>query len=161
MTSWKCDVHFSTTWLRSWLRYYTASHKVVGLSPDDVFEFIFNLLNPSSRTTALGLIQPLIEMSTRKYFWGVKRGRRVKLSNSPPSEGRLIVWTMWDPRHSQPYRPPLPVKGIALRYGDGLYFLWGTNWTISTATSSQYLAVDDRIKVPHVNKIRMLFRAII
>jgi hypothetical protein len=45
---------------------------------------------------------------------------------------------------SQPYeyRPPRPVTGIALLYGDGMYFLWGTNWTVSTATSSQYLAVN-------------------
>jgi hypothetical protein len=32
---------------------------------------------------------------------------------------------------SQPYRPPRPVTGIALLYGDGVCFLWGTNWTIS------------------------------
>jgi hypothetical protein len=29
-----------------------------------------------------------------------------------------------------------------LLYGDGVCFLWGTNWTVSTATSSQYLAVN-------------------
>jgi hypothetical protein len=28
---------------------------------------------------------------------------------------------------SQPYRPPRPVAGIALLYGDGVRFLWGTN----------------------------------
>jgi hypothetical protein len=43
---------------------------------------------------------------------------------------------------SQPYRPPKPVSGIALLYGDGVCFLWGTNWTVSTATSSQYLTVN-------------------
>jgi hypothetical protein len=43
---------------------------------------------------------------------------------------------------SQTYRPPLPVTGIALLYGDGVCFLWGTNWAVSTATSSQYLAVN-------------------
>jgi hypothetical protein len=37
---------------------------------------------------------------------------------------------------SQPYRPPRPVTGITLFYGDGVCFLWGTNWTVSTATSS-------------------------
>jgi hypothetical protein len=40
------------------------------------------------------------------------------------------------------YRPPRPVTGIALLYGDGVCFLLGTNWTVSTATSSQYLAVN-------------------
>jgi hypothetical protein len=35
----------------------------------------------------------------------------------------LIVYTMWDLQHLTPYRPPRPVKGIALLYGDGVYFL--------------------------------------
>jgi hypothetical protein len=30
---------------------------------------VSNLPKPSSRTLALGLIQPLTEMSTRRYFW--------------------------------------------------------------------------------------------
>jgi hypothetical protein len=34
------------------------------------------------------------------------------------------------------------LTGIALLYGDGMCFLSGTNWTVSTATSSQYLAVN-------------------
>jgi hypothetical protein len=34
------------------------------------------------------------------------------------------------------------VTGIALLYGNGVCFLWGTNWTVSTATSGQYLAVN-------------------
>jgi hypothetical protein len=34
------------------------------------------------------------------------------------------------------------IQGIDLLYGDGVCFLWGTNWTLSTATSSQYLAVN-------------------
>jgi hypothetical protein len=37
---------------------------------------------------------------------------------------------------------PLPVTAIALLYGDGVCFLLGTNWTVSTATTSQYLAVN-------------------
>jgi hypothetical protein len=43
---------------------------------------------------------------------------------------------------SQHYTPPRSVTRIALLYGDGVCFLWGTNWTVSTATSSQYLAVN-------------------
>jgi hypothetical protein len=43
---------------------------------------------------------------------------------------------------SQPYRPSQPVTRIALLYGDGVCFVWDTNWTVSTATSSQYLAVN-------------------
>jgi hypothetical protein len=46
---------------------------------------------------------------------------------------------------SQTYRPPRPVRGItgiALLYGDGVCFLRGMNWTVSTATNSHYLAVN-------------------
>jgi hypothetical protein len=40
----------------------------------------FNWPNPSSRTMALGSTQPLTEMSTRKIPGGVKRGRRIRLT---------------------------------------------------------------------------------
>jgi hypothetical protein len=33
---------------------------------------IFHLLNPSGRTVALGLIEPLAGMSTRDISWGIK-----------------------------------------------------------------------------------------
>jgi hypothetical protein len=42
--------------------------------PDEV-DF-FNLPNPSSRTMALGSIQPLTEMSTRNFLGGKKRPAR-------------------------------------------------------------------------------------
>ena len=32
----------------------------------------FSIDNPSGRTMALGLTQPLTEMSTRNIYWGVK-----------------------------------------------------------------------------------------
>jgi hypothetical protein len=45
------------------------------------------LLNPSSRTVALGLRQPLTDMGIRNIpgGGGAKRGRRVRLTASPPS----------------------------------------------------------------------------
>jgi hypothetical protein len=83
----------------------------------------FNLLNPSSRTVALVFTQSLTEISTTG-------------SVSRLSRKCLFI------NVSEPYWPPRPITGIALLYGDGVCFLWGTNWTLSTATSSQYLAVN-------------------
>jgi hypothetical protein len=50
-----------------------------GSIPDEVIGFV-NWPNPSSRTMALGLTQPLTEMSTRNLPGGVNDGRRVRLT---------------------------------------------------------------------------------
>jgi len=55
----------------SWLRHCAASRKVAGSIPDG-FIGIFHWHNPFSCTMALGLTQPLIEMSTRNISWGIK-----------------------------------------------------------------------------------------
>jgi len=47
----------------------STSRKVAGSIPDGVTEN-FHLHNPSGRTMALGLTQPLTEMSTRNISWG-------------------------------------------------------------------------------------------
>jgi hypothetical protein len=64
---------------------------------------------------ALVFIQPLTEISTRKWFWGVERGRRVRLTISP-SLSRLSrqceILNI-----SQHYRPP------KVCYGDS-FTLW-------------------------------------
>jgi hypothetical protein len=82
----------------------------------------------------LAFTQPLTEVSTRNHL-GVKHGRSLRLSMSRLFRqcGAFAI--------SQPYRPAQPVTGIVLHYG-GVCFLLGTNWTVSTATSSQYLAVN-------------------
>jgi hypothetical protein len=59
-----------TRW-RSWLRQCATSQKVAGSVPDDVI-WIFPWHNPSGRSMALGLTQPLTEMSTRNISFGVK-----------------------------------------------------------------------------------------
>ena len=59
-----------TRW-RIWLRHYATSRKVAGSIPDGDIG-IFHWHNPSGRTMALGLTQPLTEMSTRNISWGVK-----------------------------------------------------------------------------------------
>jgi hypothetical protein len=55
-------------WWRSWLRHCTTIRMVVGSIPDGVTG-TFHWYNPSGRTVALGLTQPLTEMSTRVISW--------------------------------------------------------------------------------------------
>ena len=52
-------------WVCGWLRHCATSRKVAGSIPDGV-NGIFHWHNPSGRTMALGLTQPLTEISTRK-----------------------------------------------------------------------------------------------
>jgi len=59
---------WGTRW-RIWLRYCATSRKVAGSIPDGVI-WIFHWHNLSGRTMALGLTQPLTEMSTRNISWG-------------------------------------------------------------------------------------------
>jgi hypothetical protein len=64
---WK-RVHYY--WGHYWpVMLYATSQKVIGSSANEVTDFSFRLLNPSSRTIVLGFTQPLTEMS-RRYFWG-------------------------------------------------------------------------------------------
>jgi hypothetical protein len=52
-----------------WLRYCVTNRKVAGSFPDGVVG-IFHGHNPSDRTIALGLTQPLTEMSTKLIYCG-------------------------------------------------------------------------------------------
>jgi hypothetical protein len=52
-----------------WLRHCATNLKVAGSIPDAITG-IFHRHNPSGCTMALGLTQPLTEMSTRNIFWG-------------------------------------------------------------------------------------------
>jgi len=54
---------------RSFFRQCATSWKVAGSIPDG-FIGIFHWHNPSGRTMALELTQPLTEMSTRNISWG-------------------------------------------------------------------------------------------
>jgi hypothetical protein len=55
------------------LRHCATSWKVTGSIPDRLTR-IFHWHNPSGHTMALGLTQPLTELSTRNNFWGCKGG---------------------------------------------------------------------------------------
>jgi len=57
--------------MSSWLRQCPTSRKFAGSIPDCVI-WIFHWHNPSDRNMALGLTQPLTEMSSRNIFLDVK-----------------------------------------------------------------------------------------
>jgi hypothetical protein len=65
-----CTLFLVTRWC-SWLRHCDTSRKIAGSIPDGVIG-IFQRINHSDRTVALGLAQPLTEMSTIDTYWGVK-----------------------------------------------------------------------------------------
>jgi hypothetical protein len=68
MRIWHSCIHINMWW-RSWLRHCATNRKVAGSIPN-VVTGIFRWHNPFGHTAALGLTQPLTEMSTAKYFLG-------------------------------------------------------------------------------------------
>jgi hypothetical protein len=75
-----------------------TSRKVVCSIHDDVFR-IFRWNNTSGRTVALGVIQPVTEMSTRNISWGGEGGRYVGLTTLPHScaDDCLEIWESQPP----------------------------------------------------------------
>jgi len=64
-----CLLGIEGTWLRSWLRHYATNRKVAGSISVGVIG-IFDWHNLFDCNMALGLTQPLTEMSTRNISWG-------------------------------------------------------------------------------------------
>jgi hypothetical protein len=96
----------------------------------------FNLPNPSSRTMALGSTQPLTEMNEyEESSWGVKGGRRVRLTSLPLRADFLDK--MWEPRRlttlwafTACYRDSFTILPLAKRGEGGLLKTRssGNNW---------------------------------
>jgi len=79
------------------IRYWLLLQKVAGSIPYGVIG-IFCWHNPSGRTMALVLTQPLTEMSTRNISWGGKVGRDLGLKTLPPSHADCLE--IWEPQPS-------------------------------------------------------------
>jgi hypothetical protein len=83
----------------------------------------FNVLNPSSRTMALGSTQLLIEMSIRNISGG--KGRPAPKANNLTVIREPIVWRKCGSIDvSQPYGPPRHVTGIALPLLPYMDLIW-------------------------------------
>jgi hypothetical protein len=87
--------HITNSRWRSWLRHCATSQKVTGSIPEGVTG-IFHQHNPSGRTMALGLTQPLTKMSTRNISWGGKGNWCVQLTTLPPSCANYLE--IWEPQ---------------------------------------------------------------
>jgi len=86
------------------------NRKVARSIPDGVIG-IFHWHNPSGRTMAPGLTQPLTEMNTRCISWG-KGGQCVGLTTLlPPCADCLEIW---EPQPPGPSGPVQACNGIAL-----------------------------------------------
>jgi hypothetical protein len=111
-TSFQKPSSINKRW-RSWLRHCATSRKLAGSIPDGITG-IFHWHNPSRCNMALGLIQPLIEMSTRNISWGQKRPvlRADVTTFMCQLSWNLGASTSWNPQGLS--RPVQACNGVAL-----------------------------------------------
>jgi len=83
-----------------WLRHCATNWKIAGSIPDGIIR-INHWHNPSGRIMALGLTQPLAEMSTRNISWGQRWP--VRRADNPSILMCRLSWnlgtsTSWNPQ---------------------------------------------------------------
>jgi hypothetical protein len=113
-----CAFGVKTKRWRSWLRHCATNRKVAESIPNCAIG-IFHWHNPSGRTMALGLPQPLTDMSTRNISWGKRRPLR-RADNLTS----FMCWLSWNLGASTSWNPQglsRPVMGL-------LYHDWSQNY---------------------------------
>jgi len=135
------------TRLRSWLRHCPTSRKVAGSIPDGGIE-IFHWHNPSVRTMALGLTQPLTEMSTRNVSWGWRWP--VRRADNPSTFMCRLSWNLGASTSWNPKGLSWPVMGLLypLYIAYDLHF-WIANWKTkdSVPNDSNSLSTNRKIRI--------------
>ena len=92
---------------------YSLCRKVAGSIPDGVIG-IFDWHNPSGRTMALGLTQPLTEMGTRNISWGWKRP--VRTADNFTTFMCRLSWNLGATASCNPQGLSSPVMGLLYFY---------------------------------------------
>ena len=128
-----------TRW-RSWLRHCATSQKVEVSVPDGVIG-IFHWHNPFGRTMALGLTQPLTEMSTRNISWGVKAAGAYGWQPYHPHVP--IVLKSGSLNFLETLGPAQACNGIALP----LLYLWHDDGLVIEAETCCHLVTLNKINI--------------
>ena len=90
-----------------------TGRKVMGSIPDDIIA-IFYWHNLSGCTMAMGLTQPLTEMSTRNISWGYRRP--VRRAGIITTFVCRLSWNFWASTSWNPQSLPRPVMGLLYLY---------------------------------------------